>query len=66
MNFHEIAEHATKAVEELARALEAGHSPALTQYLAAKGCFSKYSLQRPPSYDPMIVVGNRGNLRICS
>jgi hypothetical protein len=36
MNFHEIAEHATKAVEELAGALEAGHSPALTQYLAAK------------------------------
>ena len=36
MNSHEIAEHATKAVEELPGALEAGHSPALTQYLAAK------------------------------
>jgi hypothetical protein len=35
MNSHEIVEHATKAVEELAGALEAGHSR-LTQYLAAK------------------------------
>jgi hypothetical protein len=65
-NSHEIAEHATKAVEELAGALEAGHSPALTQYLVANGRFHKCSLQRPTSYDPMIVVGNRGNLRISS
>jgi hypothetical protein len=65
MNSHEIAERATKAVE-VAGALEAGHSPALTQYLVANGRFHKYSLQRPTSYDPMIVVGNRGNLRISS
>ncbi len=44
MNFHEIAEHATKAVEELAGALEAGHSEALAQYLAAISRFHKYSL----------------------
>jgi N-terminal domain of anti-restriction factor ArdC len=44
MNSHEIAELTTKAIEELARALEAGHSEALTQYLAAISRFHKYSL----------------------
>ena len=44
MNSHEIAELTTKAIEELAHALEAGHSEALTQYLAAIGRFHKYSL----------------------
>ncbi len=43
MNSHEIAE-LTKAIEELALALEAGHSEALPQYLAAIGRFHKYSL----------------------
>ena len=44
MNSQQIAELTTKAVEELAGALEAGHSEALTQYLAAISRFHKYSL----------------------
>ncbi len=44
MNSHEIAKLTTKAIEELSGALEAGHSEALTQYLAAIGRFHKYSL----------------------
>jgi len=44
MNSQEIAELTTKAVEELAGTLEAGHSEKLTQYLAAIGRFHKYSL----------------------
>lgn len=44
MNSQQIAELTAKAVEELARALEAGHSEALTQYLAAISRFHKYSL----------------------
>jgi hypothetical protein len=43
MNSHEIAALTTKAIEELAEALEAGHSAALTQHLAAIGRFHKYS-----------------------
>jgi N-terminal domain of anti-restriction factor ArdC len=44
MNSQQIAELTTKAIEELAEALEAGHSEALAQYLAAIGRFHKYSL----------------------
>jgi antirestriction protein ArdC len=44
MNSQQIAELTKKAVEDLARALEAGHSEALTQYLAAISRFHKYSL----------------------
>jgi hypothetical protein len=44
MNSHEIAELTIKAIEELAGALEAGRSEALTRYLAAIGRFHKYSL----------------------
>jgi hypothetical protein len=44
MNSHEIAELTTKAIEELAEALQAGHSETLTQYLAAMARFHKYSL----------------------
>jgi N-terminal domain of anti-restriction factor ArdC len=44
MNSQQIAELTTKAVDELAGALEAGHSEALTQYLTAIGRFHKYSL----------------------
>jgi hypothetical protein len=46
MNSLEIAELTTKAIEELAGALEAGRSEALTQYLAAIGRFHKYSFLR--------------------
>jgi hypothetical protein len=42
MNSHEIEELTSKAIEELALALEAGHSEAPTQYLAAIGRFHKY------------------------
>jgi len=44
MNTQQIAELTTKAIEELAATLEAGHSETLTQYLAAIGRFHKYSL----------------------
>ena len=44
MNSQQIAELTTNAVEELASALEAGHSEALTRYLAAISRFHKYSL----------------------
>lgn len=44
MNSKQIVELTTKAVEELASALEAGRSEALTQYLAAISRFHKYSL----------------------
>lgn len=44
MNSQEIAKLTTKAIEELAGTLEAGHSETLTQYLAAIGRFHKYSL----------------------
>jgi antirestriction protein ArdC len=44
MNSQQIAELTTRAVEELASALEAGHSEALTQYLAAISRFHKYSV----------------------
>ena len=44
MNSLQIAELTTKATEELASALEAGHSEALTPYLAAISRFHKYSL----------------------
>jgi antirestriction protein ArdC len=44
MNSQQIAEMTTKAVEELAGALEAGRNEALTQYLAAITHFHKYSL----------------------
>jgi hypothetical protein len=44
MNSQQIAELTTKAIEELVSALEAGHSEALTQYLAAISRFHKYSL----------------------
>jgi hypothetical protein len=45
MNSQQIAELTTKAIKDLASALEAGHSEALAQYLAAIGSFHKYSLQ---------------------
>jgi antirestriction protein ArdC len=51
MNSQEIAELTTKAIEELARALEAGHSETLAQYLAAIGRFHKYSL-----HNAMLIV----------
>jgi antirestriction protein ArdC len=44
MNSHEIAELTTKAIDELAGALQAGHRETLTQHLAAIGRFHKYSL----------------------
>jgi hypothetical protein len=44
MNSKEIAELTTKAIEELAGALEAGHSETRAQYLAGIGRFHKYSL----------------------
>jgi hypothetical protein len=44
MNSQEIAELTTKAIEELASTLGAGHSETLAQYLAAIGRFHKYSL----------------------
>ena len=44
MNSQQIAELTTKAIEELTEVLEAGHSEALAQYLAAIGRFHKYSL----------------------
>jgi antirestriction protein ArdC len=44
MNSQQIAELTSKAVEELASALEAGRSEALTQYLAAIARFHKYSM----------------------
>jgi len=44
MNSHEITELTTKAIDELTGALEAGHSEALTQYLAAIARFHKYLL----------------------
>jgi hypothetical protein len=54
MNSHEIAELTTKAINELAAALEAGYSEALTQYLAAIGRFHKYSL-----HNVMLIVLQR-------
>jgi antirestriction protein ArdC len=44
MNSERIAELTSKAIEELAVALEAGHSETLARYLAAIGRFHKYSL----------------------
>ena len=44
MNSQRIAELTTNAVEELASALEAGHSEGLARYLAAISRFHKYSL----------------------
>jgi antirestriction protein ArdC len=44
MNSQQIAELTTKAVEDLARALESGHSETLADYLRAIGRFHKYSL----------------------
>jgi len=44
MNSHEIAALTTKTIEDLAAALEAGHSETLKRYLAAIGRFHKYSL----------------------
>lgn len=44
MNSQQVKELTTKAIEELAGALEAGHSKALVKYLAAIGHFHKYSL----------------------
>lgn len=44
MNSKQIAELTTKAIEELAGALAAGHSEPLTAYLRAIGRFHKYSL----------------------
>src|SRR5437879_9554157 len=54
MNSQQIAELTTRAVEELASALEAGHSEALTQYLAAISRFHKYSL-----HNVMLIVLQR-------
>jgi antirestriction protein ArdC len=44
MNSKQIAEQTTKAIEELGRALAAGHSEKLAGYLRAIGRFHKYSL----------------------
>jgi antirestriction factor ArdC-like protein len=44
MNSEQIAEQTSKAIEELAAALAAGHSEELTAYLRAIGRFHKYSL----------------------
>jgi len=44
MKTEQIAELTTKAIDDLAGALQAGHSEALAQYLAAIGRFHKYSL----------------------
>ena len=55
MNSHEIAELTTKAIEELAGALEAGLSEALTQYLAAMARFHKYSLLCVPQHNKLYV-----------
>ena len=44
MNSQQIAELTTKAIDELAARLAAGHSEALTEYLTAVGRFHKYSL----------------------
>ena len=54
MNSKQISELTTNAVEELASALEAGHSEALTQYLAAISRFHKYSL-----HNVMLIVLQR-------
>ena len=43
MNSQQIAELTTNAITELASELEAGHSEALTRYLAAISRFHKYS-----------------------
>jgi antirestriction protein ArdC len=44
MNSEQIAELTSKAIDELATALGAGHSEALTRYLGAISRFHKYSL----------------------
>lgn len=54
MNSKQIAELTTKAIDELAQALEAGHSEALAQYLAALSRFHKYSL-----HNVMLIVLQR-------
>jgi hypothetical protein len=54
MNSQEIAELTTKAIEELASTLDAGHSETLAQYLAAIGRFYKYSL-----HNSMLIVLQR-------
>jgi hypothetical protein len=54
MNSQEIVELTTKAIEELASKLEAGHSETLRQYLAAIGRFHKYSL-----HNVMLIVLQR-------
>ena len=44
MKVEEIKQLTNKAIEELAAALESGHSEALTAYLKTMALFSKYSL----------------------
>lgn len=50
MKSEELRQTATRAIEELAAALEAGQSEVLTSYLAAVARFHRYSLLCVPEH----------------